>query len=118
MLAALNWCKNIIESSAEYLLDFPPMREQDLKVDEIHYLNELPKKVIIEDGATIVVHNSLSYERKEVICIHVNSIKAKVGIGEDDKNEILQQIGPVLNFQSESDRFVIDKDKFEVSKVC
>lgn len=117
MLAAINWCKQIIVSGTEYLMKFPQTRDQGIKVDEEHFLNELPKKLSVEDGGTVIVYNSLGYERKEVVCIYVNSIKAKIGPADESVGEILQQLGPVLTIPPGSDRFAIDKEKYEVSIV-
>ena len=113
MLAAINWCKQIIVSGTEFLMKFPQTRDQGLKVDEEHFVNELPKKLLIEDGGTVVVFNPLGYERKEVACIHVNSIKAKIGSADESVGDIPQQLGPVLVVPPGSDRFAVDKEKYE-----
>ena len=104
----------IIASAAEYLLKFPQTRDQGLKVDEEHSVDLLPIKSVVEDGGTVVIHNSLGYERSEVVCIYVSSFKSSIAHDESDKN-IPQQIGPVLSVPAGLQRFVIDKDKFEVS---
>ncbi|KAI1717687.1 ubiquitin carboxyl-terminal hydrolase domain-containing protein [Ditylenchus destructor] len=115
MLAAIKNCKSIIAKAAEYLMNFPPSREEGLKVDEFHYVDHLPYKIVTEDGSSIVVFNSLAYPREEVTCIHVNSGKSRISRAgsEDHKNDVPQQIGPVFH-TTPGGRLSIYKEKFEL----
>uniref|UniRef100_A0A914XSF4 Alpha-mannosidase n=1 Tax=Panagrolaimus superbus TaxID=310955 RepID=A0A914XSF4_9BILA len=117
MVAALNWSKMIIASAAEYLLKFPQTRDQGLKVDEEHSVDQLPTKSVVEDGGTVVIQNSLGYDRSEVVCIYVSSFKSSIACDESESH-IPQQIAPVITVPSGSQKFVMDKDKFELCFVA
>uniref|UniRef100_A0A914BV68 Alpha-mannosidase n=2 Tax=Acrobeloides nanus TaxID=290746 RepID=A0A914BV68_9BILA len=112
MVTAINNCKQIISKATEYLMKFPPTREQGLKIDEEHFVDKLPQKVVSEDGSVVVVFNPLGQPRQEVVCINVNSWKSRVGLPGESNTEILQQIGPVL--QVIDNKIVADKDRFEL----
>ncbi|KAI1693023.1 alpha mannosidase middle domain-containing protein [Ditylenchus destructor] len=116
MLTAIKTCKSIIAKATEYFMKIPPSREEGLKIDEFHYIDHLPDKIVTEDGNSIVVFNSLAYPREEVTCIHVNSWKSRISRagGEDHKDDVPQQIGPVFH-TTPGGSLSIYKDKFEAS---
>jgi len=49
-----------------------------IQEEEHHAQDVLPEKLVIEDGSSIFVFNSLPYPREEVICIHTNTWKSRV----------------------------------------
>ncbi|KAI1714924.1 alpha mannosidase middle domain-containing protein [Ditylenchus destructor] len=113
MLTAIKKCKSIIAKAAEYLMNFPPSREEKLKVDEFHYVDHLPDKIVTEDGSSIVVFNSLAHPREEVTCIHVNSWKSRISRAGSEDPDVPQQIGPVFHV-TPGGSLSIYKDKFEL----
>uniref|UniRef100_A0A915DCI5 Alpha-mannosidase n=1 Tax=Ditylenchus dipsaci TaxID=166011 RepID=A0A915DCI5_9BILA len=115
MLSAIKSCKEVISSASEYLMKFPHTREEKLRIDEEHFVDKLPRKIVTEDGSSVLVFNSLGHARQEVTCIHVTSSKSRISVA-DSKNhqdEILQQIGPVF-YATTSGNLAAFKDKFEL----
>ncbi|KAL7078663.1 hypothetical protein ACQ4LE_002536 [Meloidogyne hapla] len=112
MAQALFDTKNIIARSSEFLLgiNFKETNKQ-FKIDLDHFKDKLPEKIIIKEGSTIIITNSLGHSRKEIICIYVKNIKSKI-VGKDEKI-ILQQIEPIFYMNVEN-KLSFYKDKFSL----
>ena len=96
MLTAIESCKTIIQKATKYFLN----SSSNFKLAETHYQDKLPDPVIAsENEKSLVVFNPLPYPREEVICISVNSIS--ISVASNDDKDILQQISPVFDLDSE-----------------
>uniref|UniRef100_A0A1I7S5U6 Alpha-mannosidase n=1 Tax=Bursaphelenchus xylophilus TaxID=6326 RepID=A0A1I7S5U6_BURXY len=115
MLKAIEDSKTIISQATAYLFGLSEQDKQQVKVDTEHFLDLLPKHKPIEPVSTILIQNSLGFERNEVHCIAVKSPKIK--IRKSESSEVpKQQIQPIIIVKD--GKITIEKDQLELCFVA
>lgn len=109
MLMALDNCKEIIARVSEQFTNYSA---SNLSITEEHFIDHLPEKVSIDSESDILIFNSLSHQRKEIVCLQISSLKFRVK-GALDGRAILQQIEPILSITSDA-RITYSHNKFEL----
>ncbi|CAI5451571.1 unnamed protein product [Caenorhabditis angaria] len=111
MIDALNDCEDVLSESFIVLLGIDntnKMIVDETRVNE----NVLPEKRVYTIGQNVVIFNTLSRQRSEPICIHVDSLDAGIEADQDIAN---QQIAPVIQFDENVPNLLkIKKDTFEL----
>uniref|UniRef100_A0A914I3C6 Alpha-mannosidase n=1 Tax=Globodera rostochiensis TaxID=31243 RepID=A0A914I3C6_GLORO len=121
MVQALEDSKCVLAHSVQSLLGISVCSSQlHLRVDETYFVDRLPEKIVLKANSALVMTNPMGHPRREVICVHVDSVKRRVAAGGEEDGQgtnIPQQIGPVLFVNSEGrlDQF---RDKFELCFVA
>uniref|UniRef100_A0A183BP52 Alpha-mannosidase n=1 Tax=Globodera pallida TaxID=36090 RepID=A0A183BP52_GLOPA len=123
MAQALEDSKRVLAHSVQRLLGIsvPPSGQLRLRVDEAHFVDRLPQKFVLEANSALAITNPLGHSRRQVICVHVDSVKRRIdadtGGEKGQKTDIAQQIGPVL-FVDLQGRLAHFHDKFELCFVA
>ncbi|KAI3416127.1 hypothetical protein GPALN_005676 [Globodera pallida] len=123
MAQALEDSKRVLAHSVQRLLGIsaPSSGQLRLRVDEAHFVDRLPQKFVLEANSALAITNPLGHSRREVICVHVDSVKRRIdadtGGEKGQKTDIAQQIGPVL-FVDLQGRLAHFHDKFELCFVA
>ncbi|TKR60218.1 hypothetical protein L596_027501 [Steinernema carpocapsae] len=114
MQTALENCWKIIEFASEVLLAFGSIDRSDGKpVFEVNEksadASSLPLKQIISNENEIVLFNSLTVERKEVVCLVISSSDKAVFA---DGVPVKHQVGPFVELKNKQVRY--SENKFEL----
>ncbi|KAI6171046.1 Alpha-mannosidase [Aphelenchoides bicaudatus] len=99
----------VMNGAAAYLLDIPTSKPP-LKSNLEYYTNKLPKHLKVETGSVVVFHNSLAFERREIVCLRVASNRSRIQYG--GSVNLRQQIQP--NIQLINKTFVVEKDDYNL----
>ncbi|KAL3070889.1 hypothetical protein niasHS_017014 [Heterodera schachtii] len=118
MLQALEDSKRILAKSVQRLLAIPKLH---LRVDEAHFVDRLPQKVVLGATTALAIANPMGHGRREVICVHVDSVERRIESHENTEGSqtdtVPQQIGPVL-FIDLRGHLAHFHDKFELCFVA
>ncbi|CAD6193239.1 unnamed protein product [Caenorhabditis auriculariae] len=109
MLEALKACEEVLSESLTILLGLDSAAP--MKMDEIRQFQDLlPQRRVFSIDQNVVLFNALTRRRREVKCIHVDSIDAVVELAV--KDQLAQQVNPV--FETVDDQLVLKEGVYEL----
>ncbi|GMR56501.1 hypothetical protein PMAYCL1PPCAC_26696, partial [Pristionchus mayeri] len=116
MIDALHDCEEVMTVATEILLQKKGSAPGQLQLDESRKGHDaLPERRAAEVGSSLILFNSLSSIRHEVVCVRVADAKARVKQnGGDDRPK--QQLSPVVKMAAGV--LTVSQDEFELCFVA